>query len=60
MDSVQATIVGCGLLLAGLAADNFDAHRWRVAGQRTPIDALTLLSVVLPIVGLLVIAAATS
>ena len=56
MDSVQATIVGCGLMLAGWAADNLDACRWHVAGQRTPIDALTLL----PFAGLIVIAATAS
>jgi hypothetical protein len=60
MDSVQATIVGCGLMLAGWAADNLDACRWHVAGQRTPIDALTLLSFVLPFAGLIVIAATAS
>jgi hypothetical protein len=57
VDSVQATMLGCGLMLAGLAAENLDARRWRTAGHRTPIDALTMLTAILPFAGLIVIAA---
>jgi hypothetical protein len=60
MDSVQATMVGCGLMLAGWAADNFNVHRWHVAGLRTPVDALTVLSFALPFAGLVVIAASAA
>ncbi|GJE14741.1 hypothetical protein FOHLNKBM_5816 [Methylobacterium longum] len=57
MDTVQATMLGCGLMLAGWATANFDAHRWHLAGQRTPIDTLTVLSFALPFAGLVMIAA---
>jgi hypothetical protein len=49
--SVVMSTIGCGLVLAGFAAENFAEHRWQSASGPAPLDALTLMGLVLPLAG---------
>jgi hypothetical protein len=51
------TFVGCGLVLAGFAAEKFAEHRWLTASRPAPLDALALLALALPAAGLTLMAA---
>jgi hypothetical protein len=53
----QAMLVGCGLIIAGLLADNLAAHRWLVSSRPARLDVATVLAFALPAAGLAVMAA---
>ncbi|XYD11860.1 hypothetical protein R1A27_32335 (plasmid) [Methylobacterium sp. NMS12] len=57
---MRVTAIGCGLILAGLAAEHRVAHRWLAAERPARFDAFTILAFVLPAFGLALIAAATT
>ncbi|MDP4022314.1 hypothetical protein Q8W71_06745 [Methylobacterium sp. NEAU 140] len=57
MGSMNMLMVGCGLVLAGLAAENLAARRWLAAGRPASLDVLTVLAFALPAAGLGVMAA---
>ncbi len=50
-------LVGCGLIIAGLLADNLAAHRWLVSSRPARLDVATVLAFALPAAGLAVMAA---
>ncbi len=55
--SVVMSTIGCGLVLAGFAAENFaEHHRWQSASGPAPLDALTLMGLVLPLAGVTMLA----
>lgn len=51
----ELTAVACGMILAGMAAENFLAQRWMVSGNRASFDTLAFLAVILPATGLLML-----
>ncbi|MDP4023588.1 hypothetical protein Q8W71_13195 [Methylobacterium sp. NEAU 140] len=53
----MGSAVGCGLVLAGLAADGCIARRWLAAGRPAPFDPLAVLAFALPAAGLALMAA---
>lgn len=56
MDPREISAIACGLILAGLAADNFLAHRWVRADGPVPFGPLVVLALGLPVLGLGVLA----
>jgi hypothetical protein len=49
-------LVGCGLILAGLLADNLAARRWLASSGPAQLDAACVLAFALPAAGLAVMA----
>jgi hypothetical protein len=54
--SALVTSIGCGFVLAGFAAEKFAEHRWLAASRPAPLDALAVLALALPAVGLTLMA----
>lgn len=54
--SALVTFIGCGLVLAGFAAEKFAEHRWLAASRPAPLDTLAVLALALPAVGLTLMA----
>ncbi|MHB2205635.1 hypothetical protein [Methylobacterium sp. CM6257] len=54
--SALMTFIGCGLVLAGFAAEKFAEHRWLDAGHPAPLDTFAVLALALPAVGLVLMA----
>jgi hypothetical protein len=50
-------LVGCGLIVAGLIADNLAVRRWLVSSGPAQLDAACILAFALPAAGLAVMAA---
>ena len=55
--SALMSFIGCGLVLAGFAAERVAEHRWLVAGRPASLDAFAVLALALPAVGLTLMAA---
>jgi hypothetical protein len=56
MDPREISAIACGLILAGLAAENFHAHRWVRAEGPARFNPLAALALGLPVLGLGVLA----
>ena len=54
--SALVTFLGCGLVLAGFAAERFAECRWFAASGPAPLDACAVLALALPAVGLTLMA----
>ena len=52
--------IACGMILAGMAAENFLAQRWIRSGSRACFDTLAFLAVTLPATGLLMLCSTLS
>jgi len=55
--SALVSFIGCGLVLAGFAAERVAEHRWLAAGRPASLDACAVLALALPAVGLTLMAA---
>lgn len=55
MVSRELRAVACGIILTGMAAENFLAQSWMVSGNRARFDTLPFLAVTLPATGLLML-----
>ncbi len=54
--SALMSVTACGLVLTGFAAEEFAERRWLAAGGPAPVDTLAVLAMVLPAVGLTLMA----
>ncbi|MDP4027207.1 hypothetical protein Q8W71_32045 [Methylobacterium sp. NEAU 140] len=57
MSSAGVLMVGCGLVLAGMAAEGLVARRWLNIAGPAPLDTVAVLAFALPAVGLALMAA---
>ncbi|WP_267360502.1 hypothetical protein [Methylobacterium sp. GC_Met_3] len=55
--SALVSLLGCGLVLTGFAAERFAEQRWLAAGRPGSVDACAVLALALPAVGLTLMAA---
>lgn len=53
--SVIISAIGCALVLLGFAAENFAEHRWLSGGRPAPLDALTVMGLILPLAGVVML-----
>jgi hypothetical protein len=53
-------LVGCGLIVAGLLADNFAVRRWLASSGPAQLDVACILAFALPAAGLAVMATSSA
>lgn len=56
----ELSAIACGMILAGMAAENFFAQRWMMSSSRARFDTLAFLAVTLPATGLLMLCSTLS